>query len=321
MNTFLIYTKLLMGTVLGWFSFSPLEITNIDVQRASPDCMHKLQEFESSFTYPFSETEEFRIEHGADGDYFAFFKSLGTPYYYVATCKRDYTASKVVDGKAITIEHKAGEIAAAICLVLRKMKSNNGQEVEAWYICDLKVNPRYQNEHIPLKLTQACGLARFYQCGRGYAICMNPPAGDPKAARIAKKHGPIKGVRTTTLNLYTLTADQMNSSLGNIRESLISHGYIAPEDHLSCISTQGTKDYTIFTPSKTDHRPWNLLHLCVSGDGMMPQEGATHMICALDGTALDAGFRKIAGNPSSTAQILSYGMDDVDFNRLTSNTI
>jgi hypothetical protein len=51
-------------------------------------------------------------------------------------------------------------------------------------------------------MIKAAGFWRFMQCPRGFAICMNPPEGDPKAASLFKKHGPISGVDTHILNLY-----------------------------------------------------------------------------------------------------------------------
>jgi hypothetical protein len=54
---------------------------------------------------------------------------------------------------------------------------------------------------------------------------------------------------------------------------------------------------------------------------MQTQENFTHMISAVKGTNLDMSFKKLLGDPSSSAQIVSYGMDAFDFNYITSNQI
>jgi len=48
---------------------------------------------------------------------------------------------------------------------------------------------------------------------------------------------------------------------------------------------------------------------------------ATYMLCSVQNTPLDNDLRLILKNPSSTAQIISYGMDNVNFNFLTSDQI
>lgn len=317
MKHLIILGKVLLGAIIPFktnYDISSIDIHNVSLQNCTA-----LKEFESTFNYPFSDKEQFRIEHGKNGDYFAFFKQLGRPYFFVATCKKDTTISKTINNQPVIVEHKAGEIAAVGCSILRSIKNKNGILKNAWYICDLKVHEKYQGEHLPLKITEQVAAKRFMQCPRGFGICMNPLQGEPKAAKIFKNHGPFPGLTTQTLNLYTLTKDQVTKVHKDIKNSLVNHGYMKENQKLAYQSTAGMKDYIIFDAHSS--RDWHLLHIQPDDNGSQPQENAVHMICAVENSPLDNEFKKLLGAPSSTAQIVSFGMQDFDFNFLTSSQI
>ena len=253
--------------------------------------------------------------------FFIFFKQLGKPYYYVATAKKNKTVKKTIHGQKVVVQQEAGEIAAAVCCILKTLTNDKGKEVQAWYICDLKVNQKYQGEHLPVKIMKKVGLGRFTKCSRGFAICMNPATGDPKAASIFKKHGPIAGINTKTLNLYTLSAQQVRDHREYLQAYLIHYGYMGKNEQLGCISTTGAKDYEIINKETSHTHPWKLFHLKPTSTPFTLEKDGVYMICAVEGTLLDNDFKNTLGMPSSTAQILSYGMENIDFNFLTSNQI
>lgn len=323
-----VLAKLCVFTICGWFNSSPYEVFQISSKDfENTIIISELQKFEASFTYPFSNTEKFSIEHGKNGDYFAYFKHLGEPYYYVALCRENRTKEMVVDGKKVTIEQYLGDIAAAGCGVLRTVPAKFGKTVPAWYVCDLKVDSKYQGEHIPTLILQQVAAQRFYQCPRGYGICMNPRTGDPKAAAIFKKHGKIPGLQTKTLNLYTFSAERAQATLATLAKCLVAYGYAKSDEKFGFQSTSGLKDYIIFDDTKTNKHSWQLFHfqhgvniqpLC--DFAQYPVDG-TYMVCAIEGTPLDCDFKDLFGVPTSTAQIVSYGMEDIDFNFLTSDQI
>lgn len=331
----LIFLRLALGSISSMFFGPNIDVSLIDVKNHPKELVQQLQNFESTFTYPFSDTEEFRIKHGDTGDYFAFFKTLGKPYFYVAKCSKDQTITKTIDGKSVTVQHKAGDIAAVGCGVLRQMRLKKSEDetcdcgeqrvqtVPAWYICDLKVNPAYQGEHLPTAIINKIGLSRFMQCPRGFGICMNPPKGEPKAAAIFKKHGQFPGLQVQTLNLYSLTAQLVTLHKLKLEEKLKQHGYLQKHEKLSLKSTNGNKDYLIFNKDNAKQtKPWNLAHMQSGQEDSHPQEGVNYMICAVQDTPLDQDIKTILGKPaSSTAQIVSYGMQNVDFNYVSSNQI
>lgn len=321
MNNISIFFKLLLGATAGLFTRLNIDIQQVPIQSPAKKMIAQLQQFESSFIYPFSDNEEFVIKHGINGNYFDFFKKLGKPYYYVATAKKNKTVKKTIHGHQLVVQQKTGEIAAAVCCILRTLTDDKGKEVQAWYICDLKVNQKYQREHLPMKIIQKVALARFTQCSRGFAICMNPATGDPKAASIFKKHGPIAGINTQTLNLYTLSAQQVRDHREHLQACLIHYGYMSKNEQLGCVSTTGAKDYEIINKVTSRTHPWKLFHLKPTSTHFTLKDDGVYMICAVEGTLLDNDFKSTLGTPSSTAQILSYGMENVDFNFLTSNQI
>jgi len=285
------------------FNLSDYRIEKIDSDQISPELMGKLKQFEASFTYPFSDRERFRIEHGKNGDYFAFFKGLGKVHYYVATSK------------------ETGEIAAVGCGILRSLPTQSGQPIQAWYICDLKVGEKFRGEKLPLMMFSKAAW-RYLQAPRGYGICMNPPEGPPKAAEIWRKHSPMKGLNTQILNLYTLNAEQAVGRRPEIEKVLRDLGILKEQERLSLASTNGVKDYQIFGADPNQTHPWQLLHFQRSASGeFAPQVGHAHMLSAVEGSPLDIALKRLLGPHSSTAEIVSFGMEKVDFNYLTSNEI
>ena len=320
MNNIILFFKFLVGATLGLFSYFTIDIKRVNTKSPDNKFIEQLQQFESSFVYPLSDNEVFTIRHGVSGDYFGFFKQLGEPYYYVALSKKNKIIKKMVEGQETTVTQQAGEIAAAMCGILRTVHDNQGKKIQVWYICDLKVNQKYQGQHLPLTIIKKIALPRFTQCPRGFAICMNPINGDPKAASIFKKHSPISGIKTQTLNLYTLSAKQVRENSDYLKACLMRQSYMSASQHLGCISTSGVKDYEITNTATSKTRSWQLFHLKPMGSQELCENG-TYMICAVDGTPLDNEFKKVLVKPSSTAQIVSYGMENVDFNFLTSDQI
>ena len=218
---------------------------------------------------------------------------MGKPYYFIAKCKQNKTVTKVIADKKIIVKQRAGEIAASGCAVLRSMKMRSGKSIPAWYICDLKVNEKYRGEHIPLIIVSKVALPRFLQCPRGFGICMNPPNRKPKAAEIFKKHGPVPWLETQTLNLYTLTAEEVNKYYDNLKVSLVKHGYMQKHEHLVCESTTGLKDYKIVDKTTDNSHAWKLFHLKPGLKRTELHEDVIYMISSVKGTTLDKEFNKI----------------------------
>lgn len=321
-------SKTIVIFIKSFFNFTNYTISHINLDHLPEGLQDQLNEFEKSFTYPFSEQERFRIKHGKNGDYFAFFRQLGKVHYFVAKCKTDKTITKMINGNEVNIEHKAGEIAAVACAILRTIQLPSGKRVKAWYICDLKVGEKYQGEHLPIMMLQK-GAWRILQCPRGFGICMNPANKEPKAAKIWQAHSPLKG-RIQTLNLFSLGHAKLEEKKEEILKAIQESQYKDKDFALTYHSTSGKKDYLIFKEDSPEvTHPWKLVHLRhqekdkAEGDlvNSKNKDEITYMLSAVEGSEFDVKLKQVLGEPSSSAQIVSYGMEGVDFNFLSSDQI
>lgn len=306
--------KVIWIIIKQWFSFSPYEIKELDLDHITPEMQEKLKDFESEFDYPLGEGKRFRIVHGkGGGDYFGFVKRLGIPKFYIAIHKkeREVTREEVVDGQVIRnkVLLKKGEIAGVVSAVLREI-----HQLKAWYICDLKVKKQYRGEHIPIRLFQK-GFWRFFQCSKGYAICMNPGGGEtPRAAHIWQQHGVLSS-DTIGLNLYNIKAEDFSVAKKSIEK--------ACEGPVAFKSMAGIKEFEIF---QEGHRgtteEWRILHIQhgPKGDPTVlkdPQPGHDHLIAAVEGTKLDQELNMIKNIPKfSTATIIYRGLDPAIFEHI-----
>lgn len=292
--------------VKQWFSFSPYEVKELDLSRVSLPLQHQLKNFERAFDYPLGEGKRFRIIHGkGDRDYFGFIKSMGIPKVYVAVNKKERRYFK--DQKEVVL--KAGEIAGVISGVLKKVGSKKG-----WYLCDLKVKEEYRGEHIPILLFQRA-FWRFFQCPRGYAICMNPNDGTiPKAAQIWDKHGTL-GASKLTLNLYNVKPE--NDQRVRLELEAACGGALFYK------SMKGLKDFEIFSETQPQQTTeWNILHIQHGPHGdrtseavsREPSRGADHLIAAVQGSQLDRTLIHLGIPQFSSATLIQYGLDPSDFN-------
>lgn len=321
--------KVIWIVIKQWFSCSPYEIKELDLDHISPEMQQKLKEFERSFDYPLGDGKRFHILHGkGDGDYFGFVKSLGTPKFYVAINKEEREITRQIKVDGLLVERKvilkAGEIAGVVCGILREMDQPGDKPLKAWYICDLKVKDEYRGDHIPIRLFQK-GFWRYFQCSRGYAICMNPGDGTvPKAARIWKQHGALSS-NTLSLNLYNIKAEHFAESRARIEK--------ACQGPITFKSMAGIKEFEIFhesNPAKTEE--WRILHIqhglngerelsaTVSTD---PKPGYDHLIAAVENSSLDQALASIEHiQKFSSATIVYRGLDPAIFeNNILTNEI
>ncbi len=305
------------------FGLSDYKIIQIDLHNIAPKMQKKLKEFENSFVYPFDSERCFRIIHGkGEEDYLGFFKRMGDCKFYVAINKKDRTVQKTINGKETTVSCKAGEIAAVGCGVLRKIPYKNNKTLKAWYICDLKVAEKFRGEHLPVCIFQKA-IWRFFQCSRGYGICMNPSNNsEPQAAKIWKNHGTVKGHNSLTINLYNLSFHQIQEAKDKIEK-------ILGGNQITFKSMKGIKEFEIFSKESPNNKDeWKLLHIQhgpleekeLSESNMsVPQQGYDHMIAAVEGSDLDEKLKDITFtdgtklSANSTATMIYRGIEPTFF--------
>lgn len=156
----------------------------------------RLSVLERTSVYPLG-ADAFRIDHGPD--YFAFFRRLGRPAFYIA--------------------HAGGEVAAVACVVHRSIPRSGRKPLRAIYACDLKVAPAWRGQHIPVRMAWHGILFEYLRCPRGYGISMNVPGKSNRVARLME-HTPIPIRADRCLAIYSLDHERMRSLLPSLREAL-----------------------------------------------------------------------------------------------------
>ena len=259
-------------------------------------------EIEQAATYPLG-NDFFQLDHGSD--YFAFFDRLGEVNYYV-----------VLDGDS------ADRVAAVGAGVLRQIPYCQGEVVRpAWYLCDLKVHPDYQHQHLSLRLLRYALDSDMLRCARGYTISMNPGVSKAslqenrspnRLARILERFAPIKFRCTTTLGIYSLNAEDMHV----LTPLLVEH-----RGTISYLSLQGVKDLRL----QSTKQILPLLHVqwgATANKGISePLPGYVHMFCVPENDDLALALASRSIYPTASASVVSHGMDESDWRFILTSDI
>lgn len=246
---------------------------------------------EQAATYPLGD-DFFQLDHGRD--YFAFFDRLGEVNYYM-----------VVDGD---------RVAAVGAGVMRQIPYRQGEALRpAWYLCDLKVHPDYQRQHLSLRLLRYALNCDVERCDRGYTISMNPGDGrSNRLVRIFERFASVTFRCTTTLRLYSLDADKIRV----LTPLLVKH-----RGAISYLSLQGIKDLRLQSTGQI----LPLLHVqwgATVHQGMSePVPGYTHMFCVPDKDDLALALATRSIDPVATASVVSHGMDESDWRFILTSDI
>lgn len=246
---------------------------------------------EQAATYPLGD-DFFQLDHGRD--YFAFFDRLGKVNYYT-----------VLDGD---------RVAAVGAGVLRQIPYHQGETLHpAWYLCDLKVHPDYQRQHLSLRLLRYALNCDIERCDRGYTISMNPGDGSPnRLVRVFERFALVPFRCTTTLKLYSVDADKMRV----LTPLLVEH-----RGAISYLSLQGIKDLRLQSTGQILpllHVQWGAtVHQGISE----PLPGYAHMFCVPDKDDLALALAARSIEPTATASVVSHGMDESDWRFILTSDI
>ena len=247
----------------------------------------RLQAFENVAEYPYGD-DFFKLDHGAN--YFAFFERLGEPLFHVA-----------LDGD---------RIAACAAGVLRRFQID-GEEVKAWYLCDLKVDKAYALQKLPAKLFRKKLFSNYLKCGRGYAVSMNPAKGKNRVVKLIERFRWIPIRYAGKLNFYSFNQGDA-ADLHNELESKLGR--------ISYLSLKGRKDL-IMKSTGTRLPLFHIQHGALAASGMeRPAEHGTYMICSSEDSELDL-LLKEKFPISATASILAHRMQPKDWNFILTSDI
>jgi hypothetical protein len=284
---------------------------------------------EQSATYPLGD-DFFQLDHGHN--YFAFFDRLGEVNYYAA-----------LDNQ---------QVAAVGAGILRQIPYRFGETIQpAWYLCDLKVHPQYQHQHLSWRILRHALYPNILRCAQGYAILMNPGDGSPnRLARIFERLSFVKFRLATTLNIYSLDAATMH----NLEPLLAAH-----RGEISYLSLRGIKDLRLQSTGqmlpllhvqwgasyqirfhhppclkegesrgmgegKTLRQKKGVVHpdlVSVAKGNPTPIPGYTHMFCAPETDDLSQILTAKQIYPNATASVISHGMDNSDWRFILTSDI
>jgi len=261
----------------------------------TPEERHNFREdigaIEQIARYPLG-NDFFQIDHGQD--YFAFFDRLGRVNYYIA-----------LEGETV-VAVGAG--------VLRQIAYHQGETRQcAWYLCDLKVHPAYQNRHLSLRMLRYAVAENIKTCNRGYAISMNPGDFSPnRLVQVFGKVAPVQFNYATTLGIYSGTAEAM----GRIEPILMQH-----RGAVSYLSLKGVKDLRL----QSNGQILPLLHVQWGATAQTtmphPLPGYAHMFCCPETDELAQVLSQHGWEAIATASVIHHGMAESDWQFILTSDI
>ena len=183
----------------------------------------------------------------------------------------------------------------------------------AWYLCDLKVHPDYQRQHLSMRLLHYALQSCVSKCDRGYTISMNASDGKPnRLVRIYEKFNLLRFRCSSILGIYSVDAEVMRS----LEPILMKY-----RGKISYLSLQGIKDLKL----QSNGKMLPLLHV-QWGENMpigieTPLAGYSHMFCVPNGDELAIALQSKGISPKATASLVSHGMDQSDWRFILTSDI
>lgn len=250
-----------------------------------------------SHWYPLGE-DKFRIDHG--GNYFNFFRRMGEPFYYA-----------LFDGRCVV---------GTVCYIYRKIGSEY-----VMYMCDLKIDPKFRNSGIMMKLLYRTIPSCLLRTFKFYAISMNESEKQNKILNMGQHLGQRNGINIVTggnLNIYSLSYKDMmfvHELIVLYKKTKFCKGSV----NVRYISLKNIKDLIIKKKNNVTHT-MKLLHMHYldndnadqSIDGKYynkPIKKHTHMFCTHSNSKLAKDLATFSINPTSTATIIHYNMNNYNW--------
>jgi hypothetical protein len=248
---------------------------------------HHMKKFEKKLSnwYPYGNTV-FCIDHGKN--YFSFFRRLGEPFYYAL--------------------FKENDVVGTICYIHRKINNNN-----IFYICDLKFDPQIRKQGNLTKIIFRTIPECLLITNKFYAISMNESENQENTIwQIAKHIGSHYNISINNagiLNIYSLPFEKII-----IIDKIIKK--YKSENKIGYFSLDGIKNLLI--KNNNNIEIMKLVHLCYNKNNeeniyYEPLVGYTHMFCTLKTSVLTKFLESCDIKPSATATIISYNMENFNW--------
>lgn len=268
----------------------PGEIVELNNNNKS-ELNSKLKKFEEklSHDYPLG-YDYFKITHGEN--YYAFFERLGVIHMNL-----------LIDNN---------EIVGSGSGILRNIKYKNDKILPTFYLCDLKIDPKYRGKHIPFQMLLSA-KQKLNISNRIYGITMNKNDNkENKVVKLSKKIPLLNFKSGGKLMIYSIDYD----TLLKIKPIIEHH-----RGNISFLSLLNIKDLIL----KSTGSPLPLLHIQWQSNDINniiePIPGYTYMFCCHidDPLYIDLINHNIITN--TTAEIIHHNMDDVDWKFILTSDI
>lgn len=260
-----------------------IKIIEIDTSTVSK-YSDQLQEFEQNFRYPLG-NDYFAIDHG--NDYFAFFRRIGQPHFF-----------------AVVVDQKIVALAGA---VLRDLKFEIIPDSKpVWYICDLKVLPKYQGQGLVQRLLFFAFKKYASISTHVYAVSMNSGLEENKLLAFAKRMPLLQLEPVATLRFFLMSFEQMKSVQSDILAAFPDRGFV---------SLAGAKDLVL----DSDGKALNFMHLAKQPMEALSLE-SQYMVCLPEHHSLIDHLLRQGLKPTASATVLS-NLSDIDWSFITSDEI
>lgn len=257
---------------------------------------NKIIKFENELSnwYPLG-NDFFKINHGRN--YYAFFDRLGKSIYM--TCVND------------------DNIVGIGCSVLRNipLNYNSRKLTNVFYLCDLKIHPKFRGLHLPFKMLLK-GIKYYNITDKAYGITMDNKKKINKVVKLAKNI-PIKFKIAGKLMIYSLNFDDICKALPII---------IRNRGQVYFKSLVGIKNLIL----KSTNNPMNLLHIQYNkiypynlneNVTTNPIKNFTHMFCCPKNDIMYSELLNIGIITDITATIIHYNMDNSDWRFIMTSDI
>ncbi|HYC78967.1 MAG TPA: GNAT family N-acetyltransferase [Planctomycetota bacterium] len=240
----------------------------------------ELAAFERRFSYPLG-ARRFRIDHGSD--YFAFFRDLGAPRAWVAEL--------------------AGRLVGVLVAVRRP------PPFDAWYLCDLKVDPETPGLGIGRRLLRAFDAAVGPKAA-AFGVSMNDADGGNRLRDLALRRPGFRSI--ATLVVASMDFASWRRAAAAVREAFGATDFYDPAGKKDLVFDDGGRvpvlhfqhgPFARGAPSRVEARP-----------------DARHFLCTLADDPL-VGRLGDAGASLATATVLERGAATRDYRLLLTSDI
>ena len=250
----------------------------------------KLKDFEIKLRhdYPLGD-DYFNITHG--DNYYAFFERIGKIHMNL-----------LIDND---------EIVGSGCGVLRDVKYNNNKILATWYLCDLKIDPKYRGKHLPFKMLLSA-KQKLNISDKIYGITMNKNNDENKVVKLSKKIPLLDFKSGCRLMIYSIDYHTL------LKIKYIIEKHRGPISFLSLLNIKDLILKSTKAPLPLLHIQWDTKNI---NNIIEPISGYTYMFCCPMNDPLYIELTKNNITTNSSAEVIQHNMDDVDWKFILTSDI